>query len=136
MVGESENTARYAGINVKKVMIRTMLISGAICGLAGFLIVGGKDMTVSVNTAGGRGFDAIIVAWLAKFNTFTMALISFLLVFLENGAKEIASNYNLNDFASDIISGVILFFILGCEFFINYKLVFRGKAHKEVSVRV
>ena len=136
VVGESENTARYAGINVKKVMIRTMLISGAICGLAGFLIVGGKDMTVSVNTAGGRGFDAIIVAWLAKFNTFTMALISFLLVFLENGAKEIASNYNLNDFASDIISGVILFFILGCEFFINYKLVFRGKAHKEVSVRV
>ncbi|MBQ4089837.1 MAG: ABC transporter permease [Clostridia bacterium] len=127
VVGESENTARYAGINVKKVMIRTMLISGAICGLAGFLIVGGKDQSISTQTAGGRGFDAIIVAWLAKFNTFTMALISFMLVFLENGAHEIASSYNLNDYASDIISGIILFFILGCEFFINYRLVFRKK---------
>ncbi len=135
VVGESENTARYAGINVKKVMLRTMLISGAICGLAGFLTVAGKDMTISVNTAGGRGFDAIIVAWLAKFNTFVMALISFLLVFLEKGAHELASNYGLNDYAADIISAIILFFILGCEFFLNYKLVFRRKAAKEVSIR-
>ena len=112
-------------------MIRTMLISGAICGLGGFLIVGGKDQAISTATAGGRGFDAIIVAWLSKFNTFIMALISFLLVFLENGAHEIASNYSLNDFAADIISGIILFFILGCEFFVNYRLVFRSRAHKE-----
>lgn len=133
VVGESENTARYAGINVKKVMIRTMLISGAICGLAGFLIVGGKDQTISTSTAGGRGFDAIIVAWLAKFNTFIMALISFMLVFLENGAHQIASSYNLNDYASDIISGIILFFILGCEFFINYRLVFRKKGVRNID---
>ena len=77
-------------------------------------------------------YAAIIVAWLAKFNTFTMALISFLLIFLEKGAAEIASAYNLNDFASDIIAGVILFFILGSEFFINYKAIFRGHAGKEV----
>ena len=127
VVGESENTARYAGINVKWTMMRTLLISGALCGLAGFLIVGGKDQTISVNTAGGRGFDAIIVAWLAKFNTFTMALISFMLVFLENGASQIATVFKLNEFFSDMISGVILFFILGCEFFINYKMVFRKK---------
>lgn len=133
VVGESENTARYAGINVKKVMIRTMLISGAICGLAGFLIVGGKDQSISTSTAGGRGFDAIIVAWLAKFNTFIMALISFMLVFLENGAHEIASSYNLNDYASDIISGIILFFILGCEFFVNYRLVFRSKGVRNID---
>ena len=130
VVGESENTARYAGINVRRVMIRTMIISGAICGLCGFLIVAGKDQTISINTAGGRGFTAIIVAWLAKFNTFYMALISFLLVFMERGASEIASAYALNDFAAKIITGVILFFILGSEFFINYRLIFRG-AHKE-----
>ena len=134
VVGESENTARYAGINVKHVMLRTLCISGAICGLAGFLIVGGKDMTISTGTAGGRGFDAIIVAWLAKFNTFAMALISLLLVFLEKGAHEIASNYNINDYAADIISGIILFCILGCEFFLNYRLVFRGHSVKEVSI--
>lgn len=131
VVGESENTARYAGINVKRVAIRTMLISGAICGLAGFLIVAGKDQTISTTSAGGQGFTAIIVAWLAKFNTFYMALISFLLVFLSRGAAEIASAYSLNDFAASIIEGIILFCILGSEFFINYKMIFRG--HKEVQ---
>ena len=133
VVGESENTARYAGINVRMVRIRTMLISGAICGLAGFLIVAGRDQTISTNTAGGQGFTAIIVAWLAKFNTFYMALISFLLIFLSRGAAEIASAYSLNDYASDIITGVILFFILGSEFFINYKMIFRKKAAREVK---
>lgn len=77
-----------------------------------------------------RGFTAIIVAWLAKFNTFYMALISFLLVFLERGASEIASAYSLNEYAADIITGIILFFILGSEFFINYRVIPRG-AHKE-----
>ena len=131
VVGESENTARYAGINVGKVIIRTMILSGALCGLTGFLIVGGRDQTISTTTAGGNGFTAIIVAWLAKFNTFYMALISFLLIFLEKGAGEIASAYNLNDFASDIIAGIILFCILGSEFFINYR-VLRRSSVKEV----
>lgn len=126
VVGDSENTARYAGINVSRVMIRTMLLSGAICGLCGFLVVAGKDQTISTTSAGGNGFTAIIVAWLAKFNTFYMMLISFLLIFLDRGASEIASAYSLNEYAADIITGIILFFILGSEFFINYRLVWRG----------
>lgn len=131
VVGESENTARYAGINVGKVIMRTMAISGAICGLCGFLIVAGRDQTISVQTAGGNGFTAIIVAWLAKFNTFYMALISFLLIFLQKGAGEIASAYGLNDYAASIITGIILFCILGSEFFINFRMIFRsGKEAK------
>ncbi len=127
VVGESRNTARYAGISITKVYIRTMMISGAICGFSGFIAVAGSSHTISTSTAGGRGFTAIIVAWLAKFNTFVMVLIALLLVFLEKGAGEIASQYNLNDYAAQIIEGVILFFILGSEFFINYRLIFRGK---------
>ena len=131
VIGESENTAKYVGINVKKAVIRTMLLSGAICGIAGFITVAGKNMTISSETAGGYGFTAIIVAWLAHFNTGYMALISFLLVFLEKGATQIASAYKvLNDYASSIVTGVILFFILGSEFFVNYRLVFRKKAAK------
>lgn len=132
VVGESENTAKYAGINVKKVIIRTMLISGAICGLAGFIEVSGISHTISTETAGGRGFTAIIVAWLAKFNTLTMIMISVLLVFLDKGANQIASDFNLNEYASEMITGIILFFILGSEFFINYKLIFKSR-HKEVT---
>ena len=102
-----------------------MLISGAICGIAGFIEVAGVSHTISVNTAGGRGFTAIIVAWLAKFNTFTMILISLLLVFLDKGAVQIATDFGLNEYASEMVTGIILFFILGSEFFINYKLIFR-----------
>jgi len=127
VVGESERTAKYIGINVGKVVIRTMMVSGAICGLAGFMAVAGASHTISTTTAGGRGFTAIIVAWLSKFNTFVMILVSALLVFLEKGAIQIASQYNLNDYASEMITGIILFFILGSEFFINYRLVFRAK---------
>lgn len=131
VIGESENTAKYVGINVRKVIIRTMLLSGAICGIAGFITVAGKNMTISADTAGGYGFTAIIVAWLAKFNSGYMALISFLLIFLEKGATQIASAYSaLNDYASSIVTGVILFFILGSEFFVNYRVVFRKKAVK------
>lgn len=131
VVGDSENTARYAGINVSKVIIRTMLLSGAICGIAGFLAVSGASHTISTSTAGGRGFTAIIVAWLAKFNSFYMLLIALLLAFLGSGATEIASKCKLNDYASDMIIGIILFFILASEFFINYRLVFRKHAKEE-----
>ena len=131
VVGESERTARYIGINVRKVMIRTMLLSGAICGVAGFIAVAGASHTISADTAGGRGFTAIIVAWLAKFNTYIMVAIAFLLVFLESGASEIASQFNLNEYAGKILTGIILFFILASEFFVSYKLVFRGRKEEE-----
>ena len=133
VVGDSQNTARYAGISVKKVTVRTMAISGAICGLAGFIAVAGASHTISTSTAGGRGFTAIIVAWLAQFNTFVMVLISLLLVFLQKGAIQIASQFNLNDYASNIITGIILFFILGSEFFINYRVILRGKKEGEAK---
>ena len=130
VVGESQNTARYAGINVKKVIIRTMMLSGAICGIAGCLIVSGASHTISTSTAGGRGFTAIIVAWMSKFNPFAMILVSAFLVFMQQGSIQIASQFGLNENASDIITGILLFFLIGCEFFINYKLEWK-KNHKE-----
>ena len=130
VVGESQNTARYAGIDVKKVIIRTMLISGAVCGIAGSIIVSGASHTISTSTAGGRGFTAIIVAWMSKFNPWAMILVSGFLVFMQQGSIQIASQYGLNENASDIITGIILFFLIGCEFFINYKLEFRKKGDK------
>jgi simple sugar transport system permease protein len=132
VVGASENTARYAGIHVRKVIMRTVALSGAICGFTGFLLVSGSSHTISTNTAGGRGFTAIVVSWLAKFNPFVMILISFFLVFMGNGATQIASEFQLNESASEVITGIILFFILGSEFFVNYRLVF-AKHKKEVA---
>ena len=132
VVGESENTARYIGINVKKVIIRTMVISGAICGIAGLLLVGGTDHTITRDTAAGRGFTAIMVSWLAKFNPLYMIFTSFLLIFMQKGASEISTTFGLNDSFSDILAGIIIFFIIGSEFFIQYSVKF-GRSHKEVS---
>lgn len=132
IVGESENTARYIGLNVKKVIMRTMILSGAICGIAGLLLVGGTNHTITTTTAGGRGFTAIMVSWLAKFNPIYMILTAFLIAFLQSGAGEISTVFGLNKSFSDIITGIIIFFIIGCEFFINYKLHFRS-SHKEVK---
>ncbi len=131
VVGESERTARYVGIKVEKVIIRTMLISGAICGIAGLLLVGGTNHTLNSAIVDNRGFTAVMVAWLAKFNPIWMILTSFLLVFLGRGAGEIATDFGLNQSFGDILTGIILFFIIGSEFFITYKLSFKKASKKE-----
>lgn len=131
VVGESERTARYVGINVDKVIVRTMMISGGLCGFAGLLLVGGTDHTITTTIAGGRGFTAVMVAWLAKFNPLMMVFTSLLLVFLSRGASEITTIYGLNHSFGDILTGIILFFIIGSEFFISYRLSFLKQTKKE-----
>jgi simple sugar transport system permease protein len=131
VVGESVRTARYVGIKVEKVIIRTMILSGALCGVAGLLLVGGTDHTISTTTAGGRGFTAVMVSWLAKFNPIFMVLTSFLIAFLSRGSSQIAQDFGLNHSFGDILTGIILFFIIGCEFFINYRISFKSRGEKE-----
>ena len=130
VVGESENTAKYIGINVKKVIIRTALVSGAICGIVGLLLVGGYSHSIDSNLVAGRGFTAIMVSWLGKFNPFTMILTTLLLVFVGRGADQFTqiTKYGLNGDFTDIITGIILFFVIGCEFFINYQIHFSHKS--------
>jgi len=125
VVGESQNTARYVGINVKKVIIRTMLISGAICGVAGMLMVAGTDHSINTNTMGGQGFTAIMISWLGQFNPFIMAAMASLVTFLEIGAAKVADTFFLNSSYADIVSGIVILFVVGCEFFIRYSIRFR-----------
>ena len=127
VVGESANTARYAGIRVGRVMCRTMFLSGALCGLVGMLQFAGADYTLTEGTAGGVGFTAITVAWLSKMNPFGMLVVSVFIAMLERGSNTIQTNFKIPASASDLIIGIILFFMLGCEFFITYKLIPRRK---------
>ena len=130
VVGESQRTARYAGMNVGKIIMRTMFLSGAIAGLMGFLVVSGADYTLNNGTSGGVGFTAIIVAWLAHLNPFAMVLIAGLLAVLTKGSNTIQTNFKIPASAADVLSAIILFFMLGCEFFINYRMIFRGSKAK------
>ena len=125
VVGESRNTARYIGINVKKIIIRTMIISGAVCGIAGMLLVSGTDHSINTNTVGGQGFTAIMISWLGQFNPFIMAAMAGLVTFLQTGAAKVADTFFLNSSYADVMSGVVILFLVGCEFFIQYSVKFR-----------
>ena len=125
VVGESQRTASYAGIKVERVIIRTMVLSGAVCGLMGLLLTAGTDHTLTTTIVGGRGLTAVMVSWLAKFNPIVMVFTSLLLVVLSRGASEISSVFSLNHSFADILTGIILFFIIGSEFFLTYKVSLR-----------
>jgi len=132
VVGESVQTARYAGINVKLVILRTMFISGAIAGITGFVTVAGANFTISEGVTGGVGFTAITVAWLAKLNPAAMIAISTFLAVLQKGSGTIQTIYNIPEAAAQLLIGLILFFMLGCEFFLNYKLIFKNTKREVV----
>ena len=131
VVGESERTAHYVGIKVPRVIVRTMALSGALCALAGFLRVAGTDHTLTTTITDGYGFTAVMVSWLAQFKPITMILTSFILTFMDRGASGISTKFQLNESYADILTGIILFFIIGCEFFIRYRITFRKKGKEE-----
>jgi len=135
VVGESNNTARYVGINVGKVFRRTMFLSGALIGLVGFFQVAGADHMLSENTAGGVGFTAITVAWLAHMNPTGIGVVALAIAILERGCSRIETTQHVPASVSNILIGLILFFMLGCEFFINYKLIFRGSNKRKEAAK-
>ena len=131
VVGESQRTASYAGIKVDRVIIRTMVLSGALCALMGFMMTAGIDHTLTTTIVDSRGFTAVMVSWMSKFNPFVMIAASLLLVTMVRGASEVASALSLNHSFADILTGIILFFIIATEFFITYKVTLRKSSKKE-----
>lgn len=133
VIGNSINTARYVGMNVGKIFIRTAFLSGAICGVVGYMVASGAHMTLYSDVAAGVGFTAITVAWLAQLNPFVMIIISVLMGVLEKGASSLQTKLAIPASISDIIVGIFLFSMLAGEFFIRFKITLRGNK-KEASV--
>lgn len=134
VVGESENTARYIGINVKKVVLRTMALSGAVCGIIGMLIIGSIDKTITTSSANNMGFTAIMVAWLANLNPVTMIIAALFITFVDKGMSTVRMKFGLTNIATtNIVLGFIYFFVIACQFFITYKVIFTKKGKKDKS---
>lgn len=127
VVGESEKTSQYIGLNTKAVIIRTLVLCGALCGLIGFLLVSNINHSLGSATVRGRGFTGLLVSWLAKFNPFAMALTAFLVVFISNGSSQVGNYARLGMSYPQVMTGIFFFFIIATEFFINYKIVFKVK---------
>jgi simple sugar transport system permease protein len=124
VLGESEKTALYAGININKTIITAMLISGGLCGLVGMIQASAVNNTLSIEVSGGVGFTAIIIAWLSQLNAFAALVVSVLFALIVEGGTYIQTAFNIPEAAALIIQSLILFFVLGSEFFIKYKIIF------------
>lgn len=132
VVGESQNTAKYIGINVKKVIMRTIALSGAICGLIGMILATGLDYSITTSSDGNMGFTAIMVAWLGQLNPFAMVGTSFIITFVDIGMSQVRRAYSLtNDSIGSIAIGIIYFAIIASEFFISYQIV---RSNKKISI--
>lgn len=129
VVGDSKNTALYAGMNVKRIIMRTMFFSAALAGIAGMLQVTGEATTHTLGDGitNDVGWTGIIVAWLAKLNPVGILITSVLLGILEKGSAVAESAYSIPSASSDIIQGIILFTVLAADFFIRYKFEFNFK---------
>ncbi len=136
VVGGSRNTAKYVGINVKLVIIRTMLLTGLICGIVGFLLVAGASHSITSNLVGGRGFTAILVAWLGGFSVPLMAIYSFLVTFVSVGSGNAAAWIGYSSTISNVLTGVFFLLIIVSTFFVNFKVHFnfsKFKKNKQVE---
>ena len=128
VVGDSENTARYVGINVKKVIIRTLALSGALCGVIGLLLAGALNHNVSTTSANNMGFTAIIAVWVGNMNPLFTIASSFGIMFLTYGLGRVNQNFGVtNDAVGNLIVGMMYLFIIGCVFFTTYKITFNKK---------
>ena len=128
VVGESQNTARYVGINVKKTIIRTMILSGAICGLTGFILVNGTGHTLNADLVAGRGFTGILVAWLGHFNPLEMIFTAFLVAFITLGGSYCGDILKFGNAYSKVLIGIFFFVFIASEFFLKYKINFNAEA--------
>ena len=128
VVGESQNTARYVGINVKKTIIRTLVLSGALCGLVGFLLVNGTSHTLNAELVSGRGFTGILVAWLGHFNPFEMVFTAFLVAFISLGGSYAGDILRFGNSYHKVLIGIFFFIFIASEFFLTYKINFNANA--------
>lgn len=134
VLGESENTAAYAGINIKKTILTAIFMSGSLCGLSGMIQASAVSNTLSVAVSGGVGYTAIITTWLASLKPAVILLVSFLFAALLQGGSYIQTAFGIPQAAANLLQGMILFFVLGSEFFIRYSLVWHpSQNRKEVK---
>ncbi len=134
VVGESLETARYAGMDIKAIIISAMIVSGGLCGLAGMIQTSAIEKTLTYTISGGYGFTAIITAWLGRLSAPVVALVCILFAMLLQGGSYIQVSMSLPASVADMIQGVILFFVLGSEFFMQYRISLRKKSSSKKEV--
>ena len=135
VIGESKNAARYAGMNIRRNILITMLISGGLAGLAGVCEVAGTVGILKTGISNDAGYTAIIIAYLAKFNPLVVVLVSVLFGGLQAGSYSMQL-VGLPVQIVPLLQGAILLFVLAAEYLTEYKIVFVQKEGKEKKPHV
>ena len=133
VVGESIETARYAGMNIQSIIIVAMVVSGGLCGLAGMIQASAVEKTLIYNISAGYGFTAIITAWLGKLSAPIVTIVCIFFAILLQGGSYIQISMSVPAAVADMIQGIILFFVLGSEFFLQYRVRLTSKKKKEAA---
>ncbi|KPU43637.1 ribose ABC transporter permease protein [Oxobacter pfennigii] len=135
VIGESERTAQYAGIDIKKTIITAVLISGGLCGLTGMIQASAVSNTLNIEVSGGLGFTAIITTWLSGLSAPFIVVASFLFAALLQGGSYIQTAFNIPASIALMLQGIILFFVLGSEFFINFMPVTQKQLNTMIKLQ-
>ena len=123
VVGDSAGTARYAGMKVGRIVLRTVFLSACLIGLAAAFKVGTAGI-LSTAITDDVGWTGIIVAWLAKLNTGVIFLVSALIGVLQYGSAAAAATFAQVDSSfADMLQGAILFLVLAADFFTRFRVV-------------
>ena len=130
VVGDSAGTARYAGMKVNRIVLRTVFLSACLVGLAAAFKVGTVG-TISTTITNDVGWTGIIVAWLSQLNTGVIFVVSALICVLHTGSVEAAASFSRVDSSfANMLQGVILFLILAADFFIRFRVVITKKGDR------
>ena len=126
VVGENPHAARYAGISQGKIILAVMIVSGGLAGLAGVGEVAGVQRMLldPAKLSLGYGYTAIIVAWLARRNPLAVIITSLLFGVIMAGGDVIKISLGLPFQLVNIFNGLILFFLIGSEIFMQYRIAF------------
>ena len=122
VIGENPRAARYAGISIVRNILLVMILSGGLAGLAGYSQVAGVAHRLQQGIVVGDGYTAIIIAWLARLNPFGVLLVAVLMAALFVGGDQIQITMGLSASVALVLQGAILFFVLGGNFFTQYRL--------------
>ncbi|HKL11774.1 MAG TPA: ABC transporter permease [Clostridia bacterium] len=126
VIGESESTGAYAGMNVRNIILQAMFLGGALAGISGMIQASAVSGTLSVEITGGVGYTAIIVTWLSGLSAPLIVIVSFLFAILIQGGSYIQTAFQIPQSAAQILQGMILLFVLGSEFFVKYQIIYKN----------
>jgi general nucleoside transport system permease protein len=122
VIGENPEAAHYAGISLTRNVLLVMMLSGGLAGLAGFGQVAGIAHRLQQGITVGDGFTAIIIAWLAKLQPIGVLFVAILMAALSVGGDQITITMGLPAAMARVLQGAILFFVLGGDIFVLYRL--------------